>query len=86
MNDLPPILHHRYMGHLYQIKIMPDGVEVERLATEVERVATGMLFAAKSRSFKTMLRLLSDNQWNIAAVEILIDRYEKQLIIDQDKP
>ena len=79
MSDPPLSIYHPHGGRLYEIRIMPDGVEVKR-------IATGALPAAKSISIKTMLRLHSDSTWSIPVIEKLIDRYERQLAADQDKP
>jgi len=79
MSDLPPTptLYHRYIGHIYRIKIMPRGIEVERLAT-------GTTHAAKRISFEPVSGLHLGHSWNSSLAEKLIDRYEKQLIADQD--
>ncbi|MHB8628553.1 MAG: hypothetical protein ACYDEO_20385 [Aggregatilineales bacterium] len=57
---------------------MPDGVEVERLAT-------GTTLAAKSISFEAVPGLRASRSWNSSAAEKLIDRYERQLAVEQDK-
>jgi hypothetical protein len=79
MSDPPLSIYHPYRVHLYEIRIMPDGVEVER-------IAPGNVPVAKSISIRTMLRLHTDSIWNIPAIETLIDRYEHQLTIELDKP
>lgn len=78
INDQPPTLYQRYIGHVYRIKIVPHGVEVERLAA-------GTALAAKRISFGTVPRLHVGRAWNSTVAEHLIDRYEQQLILDQDK-
>ncbi|MHB8628899.1 MAG: hypothetical protein ACYDBJ_25600 [Aggregatilineales bacterium] len=79
MSGLPPTLYHRYTENVYRITILPDGVEVKRLAT-------GTSSAAKSISFEAVPRLRNGKSWNSAVAETLIRRYERQLIVDQDKP
>ena len=78
MKALPPILYHHHTGHVYRIRVTPDGVEVERLAT-------GTSPAAKSISFEAAPHLRSDKKWKSTVVEELIERYERQLAVVQDK-
>ena len=78
MNDQPPTLYQRYIGHVYRITIVPRGVEVERLTA-------GTALAAKRISFGSVPRLHAGRTWNSAVAEHLIDRYEQQLTADQDQ-
>lgn len=71
MSDVPT-LYHRYKGHVYQIKVMPHGVEVKRYSL-------GTSPFAKSIPFETATGVRNGNEWNTAAVERLIDRYEGQV-------
>ena len=77
MNDQPPTLYQRYLGHIYRIKIVPHGIEIER-------PTAGTALAAKSILFGTVPRLRVGRTWNSAVAEQLIDRYEQQLAVDQD--
>ena len=78
LNDQPPTLYQRYIGHIYRITIVPRGVEVARLKA-------GNALAAKSISFGSVPRLHAGRTWNTAVAEKLIDRYEQQLASDQDQ-
>jgi hypothetical protein len=78
MTGVPPTLYHRYLGTVYRITILPDGVEVKRLAT-------GTSLAAKSISFGRMTGLHLGHSWNSSLAEKLINQYEQQLINDRDK-
>ena len=78
MNDQPPTLYQRYIGHVYRIKLVPHGVQVERLTA-------GAAIAARSIVFGSVPRLHVGRTWNSSVAEKLIDRYEQQLALEPDK-